>query len=559
MPDDKHSEKADKFSLNFNLLYSVYSFPNTVLPFFGGILSDRLGVRLMSVIFAGIITVGQAIFALGLTLSDEATSWYVMFVGRTVFGLGGESLSVAMSAMIAQWFAGKELALALGMNLALARVGSVINDVTSEAIAEAFPIYWALWAGLLVCVASFLATVWAFYIDRRAVATLSANRDRLRDQRRAARASKYQSPAFVPAAATPEMVPRLAMSDMHGPAAASTTKGAELGYAESPAMLRRNGEAAAHTTILADADSDEDLNAADVDHVDFKAVLRFPAVFWVLTLSCLSVYCTVLPFNNVASGFIASKWLLPEAGNPPPGPKQDAVFAHANQIMLATYLTAGLLSPFVGGLIDRIGQRAVLNVFASACIVGVHAALGFTYWDPLFPLIVLGLCYSIYASALWPSIALVIPEAEQGTAYGVVTAVQNAGLALAPLIISQLQPGSCNGTYECMELFFMSLGVVGTVAGICLNIVDLGLAVPILNATESQASAMKAAIDAGTINKDADGTTGWARACTRCRRGARRAHHRFVLCDSPPTEGESQALLQHATPPVGQASVNVPV
>lgn len=73
------------------------------------------------------------------------------YTGRTVFGFGGESLSVAQSAMIAQWFAGKELALALGMNLALARVGSVINDVVSVQVATSYPVYYALWVGFGVC------------------------------------------------------------------------------------------------------------------------------------------------------------------------------------------------------------------------------------------------------------------------------------------------------------------------------------------------------------------------------------------------------------------------
>lgn len=59
------------------------------------------------------------------------TAWNVMFLGRAIFGMGGESLSVAQSAIIAKWFSGKELALALGLNLALARVGSVVNDAIS--------------------------------------------------------------------------------------------------------------------------------------------------------------------------------------------------------------------------------------------------------------------------------------------------------------------------------------------------------------------------------------------------------------------------------------------
>lgn len=79
-------ESDDTFNYNYNLLYSVYSFPNTVsgarawapvrlqgrrrgcgaahavkkvLPFFGGYLSDKLGVRRMAIVFAALIAFGQ--------------------------------------------------------------------------------------------------------------------------------------------------------------------------------------------------------------------------------------------------------------------------------------------------------------------------------------------------------------------------------------------------------------------------------------------------------------------------------------------------------------------
>ena len=42
----------------FNLLYSVYSYPNTVLPIFGGIFLDIIGLRLGILVFSGILTLG---------------------------------------------------------------------------------------------------------------------------------------------------------------------------------------------------------------------------------------------------------------------------------------------------------------------------------------------------------------------------------------------------------------------------------------------------------------------------------------------------------------------
>ncbi len=42
----------------FSLLYSVYSYPNTVLPIFGGIFLDMIGLRLGILIFSGVLTAG---------------------------------------------------------------------------------------------------------------------------------------------------------------------------------------------------------------------------------------------------------------------------------------------------------------------------------------------------------------------------------------------------------------------------------------------------------------------------------------------------------------------
>ena len=56
--------------------------------------------------------------------------YWLMLVGRVIFGLGGESMSVAQSAIVSHWFKGKELALALGVNLSVSRLGSVMNSNT---------------------------------------------------------------------------------------------------------------------------------------------------------------------------------------------------------------------------------------------------------------------------------------------------------------------------------------------------------------------------------------------------------------------------------------------
>jgi len=64
-----------------------------------------------------------------LTLFPWLQSIPVVLVGRTIFGFGGESLTVAQSALVAVWFQNKEMAFALGLNLSIARLGGVINNL----------------------------------------------------------------------------------------------------------------------------------------------------------------------------------------------------------------------------------------------------------------------------------------------------------------------------------------------------------------------------------------------------------------------------------------------
>lgn len=107
-----------------NLFYSVYSLPNCFLPVISGQILDRYDQRIVIVVLSMLVCFGQTLFSVGLWMKDVR----VMVVGRFFFGLGGESLSVTQASITTQWFRGKELAFALGMNICIGRFGSVINS-----------------------------------------------------------------------------------------------------------------------------------------------------------------------------------------------------------------------------------------------------------------------------------------------------------------------------------------------------------------------------------------------------------------------------------------------
>jgi MFS family permease len=159
---DEYLGKQSDYQIYFSLLYTLYSVPNIFLPFFGGYFVDRLGVRLCLLVFAVFITAGQVIFAFGVSIK----SWPVMFLGRIVFGFGGESLGVGNSALLSQWFMGKELAFAFGLNLSIARLGSVFNNLLSPVLADSANVQFAVWFGAILCGTSVLSVICLSSIDK---------------------------------------------------------------------------------------------------------------------------------------------------------------------------------------------------------------------------------------------------------------------------------------------------------------------------------------------------------------------------------------------------------
>lgn len=147
----------------FSLLYTVYSIPNIFLPFFGGFFIDKLGARKCLIVFAVALTIGQTIFAFGVSIK----SWPIMFLGRVVYGFGGESIGVGNSAILADWFAGKELAFAFGINLSMARLGSVINNLLSPALASSGGVPFAFWFGSIICAGSLFCVLLVTPIDAK--------------------------------------------------------------------------------------------------------------------------------------------------------------------------------------------------------------------------------------------------------------------------------------------------------------------------------------------------------------------------------------------------------
>jgi MFS family permease len=171
-------------SVDYGRFISAYSFPNVFLlmAVLGGIITDRLGIRITGTTFVALMVFGSFFTAYGASdyfnndgpgyafMSSFAQGWSpalkMMFFGYFLFGLGAETSIVVITKTVVKWFKGKEMALALGVNLAIARLGAAMSLIVTPALVE--PTWTTpIWFGMLLLSIGFLFFVAYLFFDRK--------------------------------------------------------------------------------------------------------------------------------------------------------------------------------------------------------------------------------------------------------------------------------------------------------------------------------------------------------------------------------------------------------
>ncbi len=147
---------------DIGLLQGIYSFPNIIMVLVGGFIIDRIGTRKSVLIFTILIMIGAAVTALKGDL-------FLMASGRLIFGLGAESMIVAITTIIARWFKGKELSFAFGLNLTIARLGSFLA-LNSPTWGRQLYDYWQspLWITVAAGILAVICILIYYAVDRYA-------------------------------------------------------------------------------------------------------------------------------------------------------------------------------------------------------------------------------------------------------------------------------------------------------------------------------------------------------------------------------------------------------
>ncbi|MCL1943488.1 MAG: MFS transporter [Candidatus Azobacteroides sp.] len=157
----------------FGLVTGSYSFFNIIgLLVIGGIILDRLGVRYTGGTFTLLMVIGAVVKAyavspyfnaggIGYDFLDSFFQSYtpsskLAATGFAIFGLGSEMAGVAVTRIIIKWFTGKELALAMGLQVAIARLGTGCAFLLSSRLAGELNAFKPVAFGVLLLCAGFV-------------------------------------------------------------------------------------------------------------------------------------------------------------------------------------------------------------------------------------------------------------------------------------------------------------------------------------------------------------------------------------------------------------------
>ena len=163
--------------------YSIFNIFLLML-FLGGIILDKCGIRFTGMLATGMMLAGAAVnwFALryvvpttyvempvtlfGLIPEHLKTQVLVSALGFGMFGVGCDITGITVSKVVTKWFTGHELASAMGIQVAMARLGTASAISLSPVIAQSFGLSAPLLVGTLLLLAGFLMFGVYTFMDR---------------------------------------------------------------------------------------------------------------------------------------------------------------------------------------------------------------------------------------------------------------------------------------------------------------------------------------------------------------------------------------------------------
>lgn len=196
----------------------------------------------------------------------------------------------------------------------------------------------------------------------------------------------------------------------------------------------------------------------------FRDIAHFPISFWYITLVCITFYGALTSFEIFDPNILKHRFGLS--------------LVQAGFLASLLLVVTMVCMPIIGRVIDQKGKRASLMV--SGSLIGIIALFWILFFKiPSIGIILMGLGYSFVAVSVWASVPVVIERKCQGTAFGILSYVQNVGLMLFPWLTGYIADMYTKEThkgkvvdYYPAIVFFILLMVISLIFSILLKMKD---------------------------------------------------------------------------------------
>lgn len=498
-------------SLAFGTMQGSETFLNVFIFFliFAGIILDRMGVRFTAILSGVVMLIGATInwYALTDSFCNPDNSLYQWFenhlnyipvfdelgvspfykgmpasakfsaIGFMIFGCGVEMAGITVSRGIVKWFKGKEMALAMGSEMALARLGVATCMIFSPLFATLggdIDVSRSLAFGVVILMIALIMFIVYFFMDKKLDSQTGAEEEkddpfRIRDLGKILSSSGFWVVALLCVLYYSAIFPFQKYAvNMLQCNIAFTAPDSEFWASDTATIIQ-------YVIML--------IVAATAFASNFQKNKAAKVGLMTVAAVALLVYCYMGYKCQSASAMFA-------------------VFP-----LLAVGIT-----PILGHYVDYKGKAASMLVFGSLLLIVCHLTFAFVLPQlkdspaisiavAYITILVLGASFSLVPASLWPSVPKLVDSKIIGSAYAMIFWIQNIGLWLFPLLIGkvldntnpEIAQGLADGTltadeaaisynYTAPLVMLACLGIAALVLGLILKVVDrklnLGLEAP---------------------------------------------------------------------------------
>ena len=463
---------------------------------FAGIILDKMGVRFTAVLSAGVMLVGALVkwYAVAPGFAGSGLeAWFtdnlnyipgfdelgvspfyrgmpasakLAACGFMIFGCGCEMAGITVSRGIVKWFKGREMALAMGSEMALARLGVATCMIFSPFFAKLggqVEVSRSVAFGVVLLCIALIMTIVYFFMDKK-LDSQTGEAEEKDDPFKVSDIGKILSDGGFWIVAL--------LCVLYYSAIFPFQK-----YAVN--MLQCN-------LTLTPPDAGSFWAGGNVTIIQYVIMLLVAAAGFASNFQKKKVSQYIL----LGVSFIA---LITYC-------YMGFMRQSAESIFAVFPLLAVLITPILGNYLDHHGKGASMLVLGSILLIACH--LTFAFVLPAFKgsavggvivayatILVLGASFSLVPAALWPSVPKLVDAKVIGSAYALIFWIQNIGLWLFPMLIGQVldktNPGVTDPTqfnYTAPLVMLACHGVAALVLGLVLKVVDkkkhLGLEEP---------------------------------------------------------------------------------